>query len=421
MTAAGPAELSPKQKHKTPLSSYQRRLLFFLGVASFFEGYDFMAITQILTQMRGELGVPKEGGPIIIAVVNAGTVIAYLLVRQADRLGRRRVLTATILGYTLCSFLTGLAPNAIFFTVAQFLARIFLVGEWAISTVYAAEEFPADRRGQVITTLQGFGTVGAIACAGLVPLMLKLPYGWRSVYFAGLAPLLLIAYARRGLKETARFEEAAKSGATRSPALTRIFRTPYRKRVLQLALIWGITYVCTQNALTFWKEFVLGERGFTDADAGLSITIAALLAVPLVFGFGKFLDVAGRRVGATVVFLLTAVGVYGSYTLDSWWALTAALIAGTFGVSAVLPVLNAYNAELFPTELRGEAFAWSNNLLGRIGYVASPLFISAVVQETGRFEPAISPTALAPLVALALILWLLPETRGKELEETSAV
>jgi putative MFS transporter len=421
MAAETPAALSPKQADpKTPLSSYQRRLLFFLGVASFFEGYDFMAITQILTQMRADLGVPKEAGTLIVAVVNAGTVIAYLLVRQADRLGRRRVLTATILGYTLCSFLTGLAPDVITFTIAQFLARIFLVGEWAISTVYAAEEFPADRRGLVIGILQGFGTIGAIACAGLVPLLLKLPYGWRSVYFAGILPLLLIAYARRGIKETARFE-AAKSDAAAAPALTRIFRTPYRKRVLQLALIWGITYVCTQNALTFWKEFALGERGFTDADAGLSISIAAVLAVPLVFGFGKFLDVAGRRVGAVVVFFLTAVGVYGSYTLHSWWGLTAALTFGTFGVSAVLPVLNAFNAELFPTELRAEAFAWSNNLLGRIGYVTSPLLFYSVVQETGRYGPAIAPTAIAPLVALALILWLLPETRGKELEETSAV
>ena len=63
--------------------------------------------------------------------------------------------------------------------------------------------------------------------------------------------------------------------------------------------------------------------------------------------------------------------------------LTAALVGAIFGVSGLLPVLNAYSAELFPTELRADAFGWANNLLGRIGYVIGPVLVGTVAGSVG--------------------------------------
>ena len=109
--------------------------------------------------------------------------------------------------------------------------------------------------------------------------------------------------------------------------------------MLQLALIWALTYACTQTGVTFWKEFAVGERGFSDGQVGLSITIAALVAMPLVFYSGRLLDLIGRRPGAAVIFLSGAAGMFASYTLDGYWPLTIALTFGITGASAVLPVL----------------------------------------------------------------------------------
>jgi putative MFS transporter len=100
--------------------------------------------------------------------------------------------------------------------------------------------------------------------------------------------------------------------------------------------------------------------------------------------------------------------------------LTAALVVGIFGTGAILPVLNTYTAELFPTELRGEAWAWANNLLARTAYLASPLAVGLGAERFG-FGPTLAATAVFPLAALLLILALLPETAGRELEETSAL
>ncbi len=401
----------------TPLTSYQRRLFVFLGVATFFEGYDFMALTQILPNLRAEFGLSREGAGAMVATINVGTVVAYLLVRHADRWGRRRVLSVTIAGYTVATGLSGLSPNVYVFALLQLVARVFLIGEWATSLVYAAEEFPADRRGMVIGAINALSSLGAILCAGTVPLLLATRLGWRAPYFLGVLPLLILIFARRGLRETRRFEEQVR-GAPRG--FTAIWRSPYRHRLLRMGLIWMATYVCTQNAITFWKEFALAERGLTDAQVGMSISIAAVFSMPMVFAVGPFLDRFGRRRGAVVIFLATALGVLGAYGFHERTALTAALVVAIFGASAVLPVLNAFNTELFPTELRGDAIAWSNNLIGRIGYVASPALVGVIAGQTG-WGAAVRITAVFPLIALVMILAFLPETRARELEETAAL
>lgn len=403
---------------RTPLTPYQWRLFVFLSVATLFEGYDFFALTQILPNLRADLDLSKQAAANLFAFVNAGTVVAWLLVRRTDRWGRRRVLTVTIAGYTVCTFLSGLAWDLYSFAIFQFLARIFLIGEWATTMVYAAEEFPADRRGMVIGVLQAFSSLGAIICAGVVPLLIATPWGWRSVYLVAILPLILLAYARRNLRETSRFaERVATSGVSTAP-MSQILRGPYRKRVLQLGLIWFATYICSQTAVSFWKDHAVTDLSWTDGDVSVALTIAALVSMPLVFGAGKLLDVIGRRRGAVVIFLSLSSGVWVAYSATDPVVLTIGLVIAVFGVSSVLPVLNAFTAELFPTDLRGDAFAWANNLLGRVGYVLAPIAIGWAA-ERWDWGVAVRPTAIFPLLALALILWWLPETNARELEETS--
>jgi putative MFS transporter len=331
------------------------------------------------------------------------------------------VLSLTIAGYTLCSLLSGLSTEVYLFALTQLLARLFLTAECSVAMVFAAEEYPADRRGLVIGIVQACSSLGAIVCAGVVPFVLKTGWGWRGVYLVGGIPLLLVAVARRSLRETTRFAALAPSSESAAAgSLLAIFRTPYRRRMLQLAAIWGLTFFCTQSSTLFWKEFAVGERGMSAAQVGVCLTVAALGAMPLVFAVGKLLDVIGRRLGATLVFLLTVVGVVGAYVLHSAAALTAALLLGIAGTTAMLSVLHTFTTELFPTTLRSDAYGWSNNLLGRSAAVVSPLVVGQLAGAFG-FGIAVSLTVIGPLVALGMILGLLPETRGKELEDTAVL
>lgn len=401
---------------RAPLTPYQRRLFGFLGVATFFEGYDFFALTQLLTNIRQEFGLDFADSGWLLGVINAGTVLAYLLVGKADRWGRRRVLSITIFGYTTFTLLSGLAPNVWLFGLFQMLGRIFLIGEWATSMVIAAEEFPAARRGTVIGVVNAAASLGGVVCAGVVPILSQ-NFGWRSVYFAGVLPLLLLAWARRGMRETERFQ-ASRGETERS--FTSLFRTPYRRRALELGAIWFLTYVCAQNGVSVWKDYALGELGLNDKQAAGVITLAALASMPLAFGAGKLFDVIGRRKGAVIAFGSLIFGVLGIYTLKTSLPLTLSMILAMFGINSVLSVLNTFTTELFPTELRGDAFAWSNNLIGRIGYWLSPIVVGALAQGIG-WGPVLRVSVVFPLLALALLLYFLPETRATELEQTAAL
>ena len=74
----------------TPLTPYQWKLLGFLSVATFFEGFDFMALSQILPNMREEMELSIAQAGILLSVINIGTLVAYVLIRKADAWGRRR-------------------------------------------------------------------------------------------------------------------------------------------------------------------------------------------------------------------------------------------------------------------------------------------------------------------------------------------
>jgi putative MFS transporter len=148
------------------------------------------------------------------------------------------------------------------------------------------------------------------------------------------------------------------------------------------------------------------------------ISVAAVVSMPLVFLAGKMLDSIGRRRGAAVIYIAAIVGVLGAYTFWGVVPLLVCMTVGIFGINAVLTVLNTFMTELFPTPVRGNAAAWSNNLIGRIGYVLSPLAIGQVVDQYGWGVPLRFST-LFPLAALGLIFLWLPETRGRELEEIS--
>lgn len=406
----------------SPLTAYQKRLFVLLSVATFFEGYDFMALAQLLPNLRGDLGLSREGGGWLVSVINIGTMLAYFLVRLADRWGRKRLLSLTIIGYTVSSFCSGLAVGVISFALWQLFARMFLIAEWAVAIVYAAEEFPAERRGMVIGVIQASASLGAIICSALVPMLLTTSLGWRSVYFLGSLPLLLMAVLRRSLRETERFASWSSDAWAQQPPppqrFWHILQTPYRNRVLVMGLIWTLSYCGIGNVITFWKELALSARGLSDAQAGALIASAAVLGMPFTYLVGKLLDRMGRRRGALLILVAAALGVLGSASFEHKGLLLSSLVICVITVTGQQVVLNAFTAELFPTELRSSAFAWSNNLLGRVGMVVSPALVGMVAERSG-YVVALQGIAVFPLLALLLILGLLPETNGRELEDTA--
>lgn len=394
------------------------KLIVFLSAATLFEGFDFFALAQVLPQIRDEFELTEFGTGALVAFASLGTVFAWAVVRWSDVVGRRKVLLWTLVGYAVFTGLSAMAPNIWLLALAQFGARMFLIAEWGVAAVYAAEEFPANLRGTMLGIVQAMSSLGAILCGATVPLLIQSPLGWRTVFLVGVIPGIVLTIARRGLPETRRFADLATTAIPRSRDVLRPWRLGYGTRIVQLALMWSLTYACTQSAIHFWKEFAVRERGFTDGMVAGSLTIAAVGSMPFLFASGRLIDLLGRKVGATVIYTIAIVGVLGAYLLPERIGLTIALTLAIFGSSAVLPVLNAFTTELFPTDLRAEGMGWANNLLGRIGYVIGPLAVGAVAVDTG-WGVAVAVTVIGPVLALAGIWAWMPETAGRELEETA--
>ena len=190
------------------LTQHQWKLLGLLSAVSFFENYDMYLFTLNLKQIQAELLIAEADIGLLGAIVNAGAFLAVFLAMAADRFGRRSLLLITIVGYTFFTAATAVAPNAETFVVFQMLARCFGTAELLIAAVVIAEEFAPENRGW------GIGAMGAVAAcgAGFASIMFgfveSVPYGWRSLYAIGVIPLLFIAYWRRVLPETQRFESA---------------------------------------------------------------------------------------------------------------------------------------------------------------------------------------------------------------------
>src|SRR3954471_25002838 len=110
-----------EQEHR-----YRRRLLGMLSVATFFEGYDTFVLALVLPLVLADLGGSESEAGIIRAIVGVGAVLGFLLAARADRIGRRRLLLITIVGYTIGTFLTAISWNLTFLTIAQFVSQIFL-------------------------------------------------------------------------------------------------------------------------------------------------------------------------------------------------------------------------------------------------------------------------------------------------------
>ena len=403
------------------MTRYHWKLLIFLSVATFFEGFDLMVLSQILPELRSDFGISQEQASRMIAVINVGTVLAFFLIRKADQWGRRNVLNITIAGYTICTGLSALTQDMWQFAAMQCLARLFLIAEWGIAMVYAAEEFPSEKRAMIIATIQGFSSFGSIFCAGVTPIIIQHTWGWRSLYAVGIIPLVLVAYARRGIKESTRFEEIDKP---KRSTFTDLLTGPYRSRLLLIGLLWSLTYFGTSTAIIYWKDHMVTTHGWSNEAIASKLTIAALVSMPMIFFSGTLLERLGRRWGAVIIYNLCCIGIACSFTLTDPISLQIALILAIFGVSSVLPVLNAYGTELFPTNIRSEAYAWGNNIIGRIGYVLAPiiiLHIASIKTANGSLGLglAMAISVIFPLIALGILFFCFPETQGRDIDETA--
>jgi MFS family permease len=302
------------------------------------------------------------------------------------------------------------------------MARLFAAAEAVIAIVVVAEEFDAEHRGWGIGALGALHAVGAGLAGGAFALVDVLPYGWRALYLIGLVPLLFVAYLRRSLPETERFDTLAReraelsAGPHTAPALALLRRHP--RRIAMLAFAVFAIEIVLGPATFFAPKFLQDVHGWSPERVAILISFGGGLATlgnPLA---GWLSDLRGRR----PVTLLFTFGVVVSVVSFYWLAGPLApvfWIPMIFGLMGTRVTLAAYGAEMFSTGVRSTA-SGVRELCRTVGIVAGLALVSLLYGAAGSNWMAITLLCAVGALSPLCVLLYFPETAGRKLEEIAS-
>lgn len=377
----------------------KRHPLLLLVPATFFQGYDVLVVSLALPLIRDQFHLTIEQSGFLVSVVFAGSFGMFLLVPLADRVGRKPILTVTIVGYTIATFLTAFSRGMVDFAIYQVVSHAFLTSEDVLSVIMVVELTKENKRGRALAVLSSAAAIGQAAAGGGFLLILALHGSWRLLYLIGVPPLVLVAFARRGLTETLR-------PGTRSLELIRKLSSRVISGAALLAFGTAlfpaaVTTLASTLVLDVWKLSLRTIKPY--------YYVVWLAGASGFFVAGRMLDRLGRRYTSAIFFSATTVAGLICFTAGSMWQRVAGLALVIFTITGSTPCAQAYTTELFPSGIRGSAGALLQGVsLGATA--AAPALAAALSLAVGGIGPALGIVGISYLIAAAAVLALLPET-----------
>jgi putative MFS transporter len=397
--------------------------------ATIFEGYDITIFHLATPEIARTFHLADPAIGLMATVVRFGGMLSFFVVILADRYGRKPIISITVLCYTVLTLFTAISRGVGSFTLFQSAAQIFLAAEFGVAVTMISEEFPDARRGRAIAALHMVAFLGVTAAALTYAIMAESRWGWRGMYLLGIAPLVMIAFLRRGLRETARFValERARtaSGEPRPPFWASIrnclapLAGPYRSRLLIMAALWNSIGLIGGPLVTFFSLYTKRDHHWKSHQVAAAIILAYAMGTVGSMLSGFLMDRFGRRFTTSFFYLLSGAAMYMLFTSDSYLAILAAEVTTMFAYQAARTATSALSTELFPTAIRATGYSLCVQVIGQICWMLSPLVIGMLSGPLGGLGKAASLFAIGPLIGVVIVIWLVPETRGKTLEELS--
>jgi putative MFS transporter len=292
-----------------------------------------------------------------------------------------------------------------------------------------SEEFPDATRGRAIAALHMVAFLGVTAAALTYAIMAESRWGWRGMYLLGIAPLVMVAFLRRGLRETARFnalERArAAAGQPRPEFWTSIrnslapFAGPYRSRLLVMAGLWNSIGLIGGPTVTYFSLYARRDHHWKSHQVAVAIILAYAMGTVGSLLSGFLMDRLGRKFTTSFFYLVSAAAMYLLFTSDSYGAILAGEVVTMFAYQAARTATSALSTELFPTSIRATGYGLCVQVIGQICWMLSPVVIGLLSERLGGLGNAASLFAAGPILGVVIVLWFVPETRGKTLEELS--
>lgn len=418
MKVAGIEAATPPLRWRATTGA-QRSTLVAAGLGWMLDAFDVMLYSLVLATLMRQFGMSKPTAGLLNSLTLAASAVGSLILGVlADRWGRRRMLSLSILLYSIFTFACGLATSIFVLAVFRFLLGLGMGGEWNTGAALVAETWPTAWRGRALGIVQSSWAIG-YALAAIVAGLILPRAGWRWVFFAGVLPALVVLWIQRGVPEPEmwRRERARDAQAATRPSQAALWRASAPRLAALLAMNtfgmfawWGLftwvpAYLELPSAQGGRDFHVLGVTTFL-----VILNLAGMLPGYLLFGL--LADRWGRR--RTLILYLVAAAA-----LVPWFAaarrpgmiLLAASLVAFFG-TGFFTGSGIVGSELFATPIRATALGVSYNVARGLSALA-PLAIGALGAAHGLSWAFLSCAAAFALAALAAVL--LPETQGLEL------
>ena len=388
-------------------SAEQRRTLVAASLGWMLDSMDVMLYALVLGQVQRDLHLSAAmSGAMMSATLISAAVGGIGFGWFADRYGRARALTWSVLVYSVATALCGLTNTAVELMLCRILLGLGMGGEWASGAALVAETWPTQHRAKALALMQSSWAVGYALGAGVVALVMP-HFGWRAVFFVGIIPALIVLWLRRGLREP---EAWQRERTTRVP-IGRLFRGTLGYSMLVCATMNAATLFAWWGLFTWVPRFL----SMPVAEGGRGMSIVQTSGWMIVMQAGTFLGyvsfgyIADRfsHKHTYIGYLLIAAMLVPlfAFVRSPGALLVIGPLVGFFG-TGYFSGFSVITSELFPTSLRGSAMGFVYNS-GRLLSAAAPYLIGSVSEHAGLSYALCLTSAgflLAALIATALRL-----------------
>lgn len=394
----------------------QRLTLIAASLGWMLDSMDVMLFALALPAIRAGLHMSIAAGGLIMSLTLISAAAGGVLFGSlADRYGRIRALTATILLYSVCTALCALAQSPLQLGIFRTLLGFGMGGEWAAGAALVAESWPAKNRGKALGLVQSAWAVGYAIAALLVASVV--PYfGWRAVFLFGAMPGLIALWVLQRVPEPVTPPNSLRQTEARG-SLAALFAAPLRGRTL-LFTTMNAASLFAYWGLFFWVPQFLAAP-VRDGGRGLNIVQTASWTALMqggtflgYFFFGVIADFWSRK-WTYISYLCIAAAVVpiyagaGSASLVLWLG----PVVGFFG-TGYFSGFSVMASENFPYAVRGIALGFCYNM-GRVVSAGAPLAIGRLSGRIG-IAASLSLTAVGFLLAAILAIGV-RETKSWEL------
>jgi putative MFS transporter len=442
---------------QTKLTANQWKIALAATLGDMLDFFDFFLIGFVLAFIVRDWHLTYgESAAILLASGISAPFGSLVFGWLADRIGRRKVMIATVLTFSLATGAMAVTPEGawIYLAVCRFIVGLGVTGLYSVDITVVQEFVPASKRGWLTgltTTMLPVGLLLGALLGGYAT-----PYiGWRGLFAVGLLPALLTLYIRAWVPESphwlmrmGRVEQARRSiawalqvdpGSIPMPATTPVVE---HTRWIELfkyprSLIAGCLTGLTQTggvALALWMVtlFVM-VLGVSPPEASRLAIWVSLAAVAGRFFCSWMSDAVGRRASGVLSCLMAALlmslaGYLHSVFVGGVSMFFLMIVLQNFIGSGNYSIVGPYMGELWPARLRGSGMGFVYGV-GNLGKFIGPAGLALIAGSANYVAPKATLDAIIPAfnyfafwyVLGAIAFWFIGfETRGRSIEEIDA-